>query len=310
MGKIQPVVFNVALGAVWDPDSLVEAVSSLVALCDKDALPVVVGPEFLCASFRSGQPISPLSPADDRLAALLDFSTLSQRALVIAGTAVTRTSRGLRNTATVLHQGQEVLQVDKLNQGGPAEPAQWHKQLPPMRRPDVHPDSFVLRYGENSETRFGVEICTDKGCMRSFLEAQNSSSAKWPEVYIQTSYGMSLSNYVTWNAGQNKFMYRRVLNGNLVWTPGKYTADTTQDASMAEFADFALHDMTPGVFIQSDGHMCRVGYKFPLRRRYTMIPPIGSVPIQPNLRLGSGEFMVSAHLFPAVNVQLLAPYWT
>jgi hypothetical protein len=310
MGKLQPVVFCAALGAEWDPDAVVEAVSALLGTCDRDALPVIVGPEFLCASFKSGQPIAPMSPNDDRLAALVDFSSMSERGLVIAGTAVTRTARGLRNTATVLYRQQELIQVDKLKQGGPAEPALWDKRLPVMQQANVHPDTFLLNYGESSETRFGVEICTDKGEMRSFLVAQNSPIGKWPEVYIQTSYGMSLSNYLTWNASQNKFMYRRVMGGNLVWTQGKYTADTTEDATMVEFADFALHDTAPGMFIQSDGHTCRVGYKFPGRPRYTLVPPLGSVPIKGSKKLGSGEFMLSAHLFPAVKLQLLEPYWT
>ena len=308
MGKIQPVVFCVPLGVNWDPDSLIEGVSSLVGSCDRDALPVVVGPEFLFASFQSGRPISPLLPSDDRLAALVDFTSLSNRALVIPGTVVMRTTRGLRNTATVMYQGQVLLQVDKLKQGGPAEPKQWEKILPPMQQANVHPDTFLLSYGKNSETRFGVEICTDKGEMRSFLEAQQRNRpAKWPEVYIQTSYGMSLSNFITWNMKRKKFMYRCLIRGNETWIERKYTANTTENPPMEEFSDFALHDLTPGVFIQSDGHVCRVGYKFPMRRCYTLVPPIRSVIF--NRGWKTNFEIISAHLFPSVNVQLLRPYW-
>ncbi|WP_437932553.1 hypothetical protein WMF37_25905 [Sorangium sp. So ce291] len=310
MGIIQPVVFCAFLGEAWDPDELLGVIKQQVAKCDGGALPVIVGPEFLCARFGGDRLVAPVLSSDPKLELYQELVALSNNALVIPGTMVTSVTKGLRNLASAFYKGQEVAQVHKLKQGTPAEPKLWDKAVQFGSDLTVHPDTFVLRYGRNSETRFGIEICTDKGSMKEFLEEHHSAIGKWPEVYIQPSYGMSLSNYVTWNPARRAFQYRGLTKQNVVtWSSAKYSADSDSDSKVFEFDDFALHRIPPGVVIQSDGHLCRVIYKYSMRARYTFVPPLESVAV-PGARFILEGCTLSVHRFPPVDLNPLKDYWS
>lgn len=309
MGVIQPITFCCSLDAAWDPENLGHAILAQLEQVESGALPVLVGPEFICATLDTKRMIAPLDPFSRKQALLVGLVRASGLgALVIPGTQVETTNEGLVNFSSVYYGGERITRIFKLKQGTPAEPKQWAKQLVLGKDGTEHPETFTLEYGKSSETRFGIEICTDKGEMRKFLTAKESKPSRWPDVYVQPSYGMSLSNYVSWNPKQEAFQYKRVVKSKLEWETKKYTVDAESDRTAAEFADFALHHTAPGVFIQADGPFCRVGYKHPMSETYTLVPPLESVPVKGWKPIHEG-CSLSVHRFPAVDINPLQPYW-
>ncbi|EAU66674.1 hypothetical protein STIAU_7850 [Stigmatella aurantiaca DW4/3-1] len=296
------------LNTKWSPDAFLKSLNAALGHVEKNALPIVLGPEFLFAQYDSGKrSFGPLGGQDAKLSFLADLLELSANALVVPGTQVAFEGAKRCNYAPVYFKKALVQKVYKATKGGTAEYEWDHEAI--GGGASAHPDSFVLDYHESSETRFGVEICNDIGQMKQFLKSKSLSV--WPEVYLMPSYGMATEDI--YYLGPNKKGYMTVdAKAQVQWKNQKYTVNLDPEANEhrpSNVTEFALHSIKPGMFIQSDGFRCRVGYKYPMSLKFTLIPPLKSYPVQGAGNTPLGEHNAAVHVFPAVDLNPLKPFW-
>lgn len=308
MGTIQPVLICCAINTKWKTDAFLKSLNEALRHVEKDALPVVLGPEFLFSRYDDKtRSYAPLEEQDNKLLFLGALAELSANALVVAGTQVDFEGLKRLNYAPVYFRGKLIQRVYKATAGG-ANEYKWHHEAVNVGA-SAHPDSFVINYHESSETRFGVEICNDIGNMKEFLKSKNLSV--WPEVYLMPSNGMATEDVYYFGTDQKGYMVVDA-KAQIRWKTEKYTVDldpVNKEHRPSIVSDFALHPIKPGVFIQSDGFRCRVGYKYPLRLKFTLIPPLKSYPVQGAGNQPSGEYNASVHVFPSVDLNPLTPFW-
>ncbi|RKH52272.1 hypothetical protein D7V93_28205, partial [Corallococcus llansteffanensis] len=168
------------------------------------------------------------------------------------------------------------------------------------------PDTFLLSYFESFETRFGVEICNDIGNMKQFLSTKSMSV--WPEVYLMPSFGMATDHI--YYCGPKVSGYMSVnKKGQVEYLDKKYVIDL-EEVHGTNMDAFGLHRIKPGLVVQSDGPRCRVACKHPMSLRFTLIPPLGSIPIKSaGLMPLDKEFATAVHLFPSFDLNPLKPFW-
>lgn len=85
--------------------------------------------------------------------------------------------------------------------------------------------------------------------MREFLEWHHRGRpAKWAEVYILLSYGMSLSNYLTWNRDKQDSCTGESFAECLIGKVPNMWPILIEDSTMEEFTDFALYPIDSAGF--------------------------------------------------------------
>jgi hypothetical protein len=212
--------------------------------------------------------------------------------LIVPGTIVLQAPMGLRNYAPVLFHGEEVHQIHKRTSGGPREP-NWFVPHRTAQNVAAHPDIFEVHTPDQQTLRIGVEICNDCGSMKTFLGDRQGA---YPDIYMLTAAGMSLTDVLIWDSDSRRYaIHHEAVKGKREWMRKNFTTTSEQNEQLDWLA---IHRNSPGLIIQSDGHMSRVMMKNGFND-YTFLMPLETTITQTSPQNMSRQ-MGAVHLFPPI----------